>query len=306
MEDQRTDAGTHGKARQARAGAAWQPPVARPAPHLLPRVYGAEAAAPHHFEVIASVRQRLALDNLCLARHLAGAGGGQRCRVQVRLPLGTQGGCGAARCSHGAQLRALCWPAPLPHTHMHRHTHTHLRQAVLGVDRGHAEAAAALHAAPDHQAVPRLENIQRNLLACTAGAREGADRRRQGPAGARLRQGLPAGHLQPLDPRAPGSSRLMTKSGSGAAASVSVAAEEAAAAASSRRRASYSSGNDRSSRCFREMVQASARPTCSTVRHMGHLLLWSMARPKHTLQKLWPHGVVTGGGGGACSGGRDG
>lgn len=31
-----------------------------------------------------------------------------------------------------------------------------------------------------------------------------------------------------------------------------------------------------------------------TVRHMGHLLLWSVERMKHPRQKVCPHGVVTG------------
>lgn len=52
-------------------------------------------------------------------------------------------------------------------------------------------------------------------------------------------------------------------------------------------------GNERSSRFFSVMVTASSRPACSTVRHCGQRLPWSMAREKQGLQKEWPQGVVT-------------
>lgn len=59
------------------------------------------------------------------------------------------------------------------------------------------------------------------------------------------------------------------------------------------------------------MVTASSRPACSTVRHCGQRLPWSMAREKQGLQKEWPQGVVTAGGhkgdrGGGAKGGEAG
>ena len=42
--------------------------------------------------------------------------------------------------------------------------------------------------------------------------------------------------------------------------------------------------------CFANTVLTSASESL----HSGHILLWSSERYKHSLQKVWPHGVVTG------------
>ena len=85
-------------------------------------------------------------------------------------------------------------------------------------------------------------------------------------------------HVYVLPQDTPGSRQLMTKRGTGAWAPAPPSATRCCL--SSSWRCAYSWGKLLCSTAFRVTVTGSSRPTCSSVRHSGHLHAWGQAQSR--------------------------
>lgn len=112
-----------------------------------------------------TIRKGLALNNLRLTRHLRVP---NRSKLSSLIAWIDRCSCIARPGRRWAQARgARLQTTALKPT-------ADLAQLVLAVDCAHRKAAVALHAAPNHQAVPRLKNVQSHDLACRCRCKLGA------------------------------------------------------------------------------------------------------------------------------------